>query len=228
MPLVASHIDYALKQIKNSDINNVVISKLIFGSILPDIRYITGQDRLITHPAVTDTNFIQTIQDQNSVLNGGYESLPIAVGTTFHCFLDYWWRQQIFIPSASKYISLAIQLIDEETAFSNIDRHQIITYLSDRKSSVLCPNYPESDINKFVSLITNYLSDTSFEIKKLVRLIAQGKKFRPSDVDEILDLVDNLKRDIDTTRQIDQIRLNGVPKSITNNILDVLVQQTEL
>jgi len=220
MPLLLSHLHFATQQLSGLKIGNYQRAGFLVGSILPDIRYISGDSREKTHLLLKDekeiSNRIRSIKKKNLTAI----DLAIETGVIFHSFLDVWWRRQVFLASPSKFIGLALQIVDEEQAFVLIDRKIILKRVNEIQISTFM-SIPEPVVKKWLLLVSDYLSYDRFEVKRVVNLISAGKNYDSGVVDEILQLVDFVKNNKSVVDQMSELKKQGIPKEFKNLMNDL-------
>ncbi|MFH1601621.1 MAG: hypothetical protein ABIB61_01555 [Candidatus Shapirobacteria bacterium] len=217
MPLISSHLYFAGNQLSDSLANEDQRDGFLIGSILPDIRYISGDNRGTTHFLLKDesdlSNKISLIKKENSSI----ADIAVKTGIVFHSFLDIWWRKQVYLASKSKFIGLALQIVDEEQAFSLFNRKAIIERIK-KHGTVSFSNISELVVEKWISLVIDYLSQDQFDAKAIINLIARGKNYDTRISEEILGLVDVVKNDENTFNQITKLKEAGIPQKIKLHI----------
>jgi len=213
MPLISSHLCFANNQLLGCSINENQYNGFLIGNILPDIRYISGDSRETTHFSLKDEvelfNQIGIIKKENSNLT----DVAVKTGAAFHSFIDIWWRKQVYLASTSKFIGIALQIVDENQSFLSLDRKTTIGRIKKLKVNNFL-NIPEVVIERWILLVINYLSQNQFDTKKTIKLIASGKNYDSETVEKILALVDFIKSDKRTLNQITKLNELGVPQKI--------------
>jgi len=213
MPLISSHLCFANDQLSDCSVNENQYNGFLIGNILPDIHYISGDSREITHFPLKDEielfKQIDIVKKENSNLT----DIAIKTGIAFHSFIDIWWRKQVYLASTSRFIGLALQIVDEEQSFLLLDRKTAIERIKKLKVNNFL-NIPEVVIERWILLVINYLSQNQFDTKKTIKLIASGKNYDSETVEKILALVDFIKSDKKTLNQITKLNELGVPQKI--------------
>ena len=204
MPLISSHIQFA-QDLCDSIVNSPSEDGFLIGNILPDIRYISNISREITHISFHDTNsFFEKI---NEIKNKHLDSFDksIEAGTLLHSFIDEWWRKNIYIKSESKFIGLALQLVDEEYSFNSINRDEVIKKINGKNFSYL--NISDEIIKKWILFVSKYLSRPNFDIEEIIQMISGIKQLDTKSIEEIINLTKELKNNSELNKKIQDLKI---------------------
>lgn len=133
MPAFISHITYLNKFWVEMGYPESFRNDGILGSMLPDVRYITKQDRKLTHlkESFKDAktygqlfdNILGDTENKISSPDGSSEKIHhFRMGFAFHIALDQWWPKQIYFPSEFEKIGACLKLLDDILLASEVDK----------------------------------------------------------------------------------------------------------
>lgn len=216
MPLIASHIDFAIKQIGDMFPNDQTRNYFLLGNLLPDIRYLTGQSREDTHLIVSNIeDLLAEIAKIKKTENR--QVRLIKFGVAYHCFIDDWWRKQVFIPSTSKLIGLALQIIDENNAFFAISRSEMVDCLKTTETLPFLNNSKEV-VDSWINFIRTYLLTERFTTNSLSVWLMARLKRNEGETRELLSQIERIEKNPEFLQKILYVRQNGLPSDVKNII----------
>lgn len=195
MPLPATHLYYSNRIFKNVFCNE---SEFLIGSIIPDIRYISGMKRDETHFDISSE-----IELANSIfsLKKNDKNFFYKTGALTHSFLDQWWRNQVYIESNNPYIKIIVQLVEEEIVFYKLDRINVAIKLRKALNGGV-KGYLKKDCHLFFGEIIKYLEKERWDMQPLIKIFASEKKLSNKDIDNLKTGVDNFRNNEKLLRQL--------------------------
>ncbi|MFH1611915.1 MAG: hypothetical protein ABH887_01475 [bacterium] len=217
MPLFISHISFLKKFWDENQYSMDFFHDAVFGTLLSDIRYITKQNREITHL----TNTIQSSQSlmtynelfrnilerSNSIINisniSSEKLLFFKIGFSFHVVLDKWWSKQIYFPSDFERFGVCLKFMNDILLKQQIDNCKLD--LSQRLVyEINFLNIDSEIIKKWYDFVFWYIRKKP-TLKNIEEILITSNLFKPvmaKKITEEINEISNNKEIIDKINQI--------------------------
>ena len=165
MPLFISHISYLSKFWKAACYPDQYLRDGIFGTSFPDIRYLIGQSRVVTHleglykEKTYGPLFLQLSEVLNEKLaspDGESQRFKyFKAGFVFHIILDKWWSSKISFKSDFKLFGMCLKFLDEQLRWNTFGQN--ISYIGTLDMKVSFADIPEQTVGQWYSFLSGYL-----------------------------------------------------------------------
>lgn len=145
-----------------------------FGSVLPDVHYVSKLKRDQTHFDEQTTD-LEEVDRVLSVLLPSV-SANIKAGFVFHLRSEHWWAKGVDIRSDSPLMGKAMKLWCDQIAWSLIeeDLKKIILVFNMIKKERLFCNVSQKNTERFTDIVNNYISVKPNDQTRLDLAIALG------------------------------------------------------
>jgi len=194
MPAFISHITYLNKFWVEMGYPESFRNDGILGSMLPDVRYITKQDRKLTHlkESFKDArtygqlfdNVLGDIKNKISSPDALLEKMRyFRIGFAFHIALDQWWPKQIYFPSEFEKIGACLKLLDDILLASEIDKINMEDELR-LPYKIKFLELSDALIEKWYNFVFDYVKKRP-TLKNIKEILVEGELFDEKTSEEI-------------------------------------------
>lgn len=193
MPAFISHLTYLNKFWVEMGYPESFQWDGILGSMLPDVRYITKQDRKLTHlkEAIKDAKtygqlFNNILGDVGNkiVIQGASpkNTHHFRIGFAFHIALDQWWPKQIYFPSDFDKIGACLKLLDDILLVSELDKINTDELKLPYKIKFL--ELSDALIEKWYNFVFDYIKKRP-TLQNIEKILVEGELFDKETAREI-------------------------------------------
>lgn len=200
MPSFISHAAYLKKFWNENKYPSEYFYDGFLGSILPDIRYLTKENREKTHllEEMDDiSNYSQLMEKIFKKSNLAIKSNQISsedlfyfrIGFSFHVVLDKWWPKQIYYPSKFEKFGVCLKLLDDILLKKEI---------KETEKKYLNLSYNLSFLNLSEDIVKKWYDFIFWYIKKqpapqnIKEILVQGRLFKEEMAEEITNEVNRI------------------------------------
>ncbi|PIQ75499.1 MAG: hypothetical protein COV84_00930 [Candidatus Portnoybacteria bacterium CG11_big_fil_rev_8_21_14_0_20_40_15] len=198
----------------------------ILGSMLPDVRYITKQDRKLTHlkESFKDAktygqlfdNILGDTENKISSPDGSSEKIHhFRMGFAFHIALDQWWPKQIYFPSEFEKIGACLKLLDDILLASEVDKINMEDELA-LPYKIKFLDLSDALIEKWYNFVFGYIKKRP-TLQNIKEMLVEGELFDEKTSEEISREVNKIFNESDVRNKLQDMYESFSWKEISKN-----------
>jgi len=226
MPAFISHITYLNKFWVEMGYPESFRNDGILGSMLPDVRYITKQDRKLTHlkESFKDAktygqlfdNILGDTENKISSPDGSSEKIHhFRMGFAFHIALDQWWPKQIYFPSEFEKIGACLKLLDDILLASEVDKINMEDELA-LSYKIKFLDLSDALIEKWYNFVFGYIKKRP-TLQNIKEMLVEGELFDEKTSEEISREVNKIFNESDVRNKLQDMYESFSWKEISKN-----------
>ncbi|OIO48327.1 MAG: hypothetical protein AUJ32_00810 [Parcubacteria group bacterium CG1_02_40_82] len=226
MPAFISHITYLNKFWVEMGYPESFRNDGILGSMLPDVRYITKQDRKLTHlkESFKDAktygqlfdNILGDTENKISSPDGSSEKIHhFRMGFAFHIALDQWWPKQIYFPSEFEKIGACLKLLDDILLASEVDKINMEDELA-LPYKIKFLDLSDALIEKWYNFVFGYIKKRP-TLQNIKEMLVEGELFDEKTSEEISREVNKIFNESDVRNKLQDMYESFSWKEISKN-----------
>jgi len=194
--------------------------------MLPDVRYITKQDRKLTHlkESFKDAktygqlfdNILGDTENKISSPDGSSEKIHhFRMGFAFHIALDQWWPKQIYFPSEFEKIGACLKLLDDILLASEVDKINMEDELA-LPYKIKFLDLSDALIEKWYNFVFGYIKKRP-TLQNIKEMLVEGELFDEKTSEEISREVNKIFNESDVRNKLQDMYESFSWKEISKN-----------
>jgi len=194
--------------------------------MLPDVRYITKQDRKLTHlkESFKDAktygqlfdNILGDTENKISSPDGSSEKIHhFRMGFAFHIALDQWWPKQIYFPSEFEKIGACLKLLDDILLASEVDKINMEDELA-LSYKIKFLDLSDALIEKWYNFVFGYIKKRP-TLQNIKEMLVEGELFDEKTSEEISREVNKIFNESDVRNKLQDMYESFSWKEISKN-----------